>query len=117
MRDLLINIESTTSARAPGHKRKDKEWQVKLLIDEVSGNERSGMTLVRGRQLYSMDTGLEIADTIGFMRVVLAGEGAGTGLQRGAKVDTGRSVGIKGPMWEILIEGEKWGVGVDWKVL
>lgn len=117
MRDLLMNIESTTSAKALGNQKKENEWQVKLVIDEVNGSERSGLTLIRGRQLHSMDDGIEVADTIGFMKIALAGEGAATGLQRGSKVEAGRHVGIKGPMWEILLEGEKWGVGVNWKVL
>lgn len=115
MRDLLMNLESTTAAKAP--KLKESDWQVKLVIDEISGNERSGLTLVRGRQLHNMHGAAEIADTIGLVRVVLAGEGAGTGLHRGANAEAGKTVGIKGPMWEILIDGEKWGVGVDWKIL
>ena len=32
-------------------------------------------------------------------------------------VQVGKTVGIKGPVWEVMIDGVKWGVGVDWKVL
>jgi hypothetical protein len=38
-------------------------------------------------------------------------------LQKGSKVELGKRVGITGPVWEVMIEGIKWGVGVDWKVL
>lgn len=117
MRDLLMNIENTTSAKGTGNKRRDHDWQVKLVIDEISGSERSGLTLVRGRQLHNMDGDVKIADTIGFVKIALAGEGAGTGLQKGARAEAGRHLGIKGPMWEILLDGVKWGVGVDWKIL
>lgn len=85
-------------------------------MDEVSGGGRAGMTLIRGRQIKS-DGAQGIIDDLGVVKVILAGEGAGTGLQRGSKVEVGKTVWIKGPVWEVLLEGEKWGVGVDWKVL
>jgi len=80
---------------------------VKLVIEEVSGGSKAGMTMLMGRQ----------GEGSPVMRVLLAGEGEGTGLQRGAKAEVGRKVGIKGPIWDVMIDGEKWGVGVDWKVL
>lgn len=50
------------------------------------------------------------------MKVILAGEGAETGLKKGSRVEIGKTIGIKGPVWEIVIGGEKWGVGIEWKV-
>jgi hypothetical protein len=111
VRDWLMNIESTTPTAA---QKKDEPWLIKLVIDNVSGGGRAGMTLVRGRKVHSAES---MIDSIGVVKVLLAGEGAGTGLQRGKKVEEGMTVGIKGPVWEIIIEGEKWGVGVDWMVI
>ena len=114
VRDWLVNIDSAIPASA-AQKIKDDPWTVKIVVDEISGGGRTGMTLVRGRQVYS-DGGVGIVDYSGVVKVILAGEGAATGLQKAAKVEVGKIVGVKGPAWEVMIEGEKWGVGVDWKV-
>ncbi|KAB8295299.1 hypothetical protein EYC80_007204 [Monilinia laxa] len=120
VRDWLINIDSAVPSHgAPGvqkGKDRDREWLVKMVVDEVSGGGRMGMCLVRGRKMRDVE-GVEMVDDSGVVKVLLAGEGVGTGLQRGKDVEVGRVVGIKGPVWEIAIEGEKWGVGVDWEVL
>jgi hypothetical protein len=115
VRDWLVNIESTIPGNV-AQKSKDDPWTVKVMVDEISGGGRTGMTLVRGKQVHS-DGGTATAVDLGPLKVILAGEGAGTGLQKGSKVELGKTVGVKGPTWEIVIEGEKWGVGVDWKVL
>jgi hypothetical protein len=112
VRDWLMNIESAI----PVNKNKDDPWLVKLVVDEVSGGGGAGMTLVKGRQIQAID-GREMVDTFGEVKVILAGEGAGAGLQKGSKVESGKILGVKGPVWEVAIEGERWGVGVDWKVL
>lgn len=96
------------------------EWLVRIVVDEVSGSSRNGFTMVRGRQIHAVDDdegGEGMSDTGGEVKVLLAGEGQITGLQKGVKVEIGKRVGIKGPVWEVHIEGERWGVGVDWKVL
>ncbi len=116
VRDWLVNIESTISSKDAG-KKGDDEWLVRVVVDEVSGGSRAGMTLVRGRQVHSMDGEGGKMDKVSEVRVILAGEGGGTGLQKGSKVELGKRVGITGPVWEVMIEGIKWGVGVDWKVL
>lgn len=86
------------------------------MVDEISGGGRTGFTLVRGQQVLSGDVDTMI-DSLGIVSVILAGEGTSTGLQRSSKVEVGKTVGIKSPVWEVVIEGEKWGVGVDWTVL
>lgn len=101
-------------------KRRDEEWLIRIVVDEVSGGFKEGMTMVRGRQIHALDVLGEVgemADTVGGVKVILAGEGAGTGLQKGSAVEVGKMMGIKGPVWEVVVEGVKWGVGVDWKVL
>lgn len=112
MRDWLVNLESALPGNAAGRAR-DDPWAVRVLVDEVGGGGRAGMVVVRGRQVYPDG----IVHSSEAVRVLLAGDGAATGLQRGSKVEVGKTVGIKSPVWEVMLEGEKWGVGVDWKVL
>jgi len=118
VRDWLVNIESTIPSKEAG--KKDDEWLVKIMVDEVSGGgaeSQARMMMVRGRHVHSVGREGEMVDMVGEVRVMLAGEGQGTGLQRGSVLEKGKMVGIKGPVWEVVIEGMKWGVGVDWKVL
>ena len=119
VRDWLVNIESTVPSKEAG--KRDDGWLVRIEVDEVSGGgaeSQARMLLVRGRQVHSMNGGEgEMVDTVSNVRVMLAGEGQATGLQRGSRLEAGKTVGIKGPVWEVVIEGEKWGVAVDWKVL
>ncbi|TVY34690.1 hypothetical protein LSUB1_G005517 [Lachnellula subtilissima] len=106
----LVNIESAL----PSNVNREDPWLVKIVVDEVSGGARTGMTMIRGRQVKAEDGMIERETE---MKIILAGEGAMVGLQRGSRVEVGKTVGVKGPVWEVLLEGEKWGVGVDWKVL
>jgi hypothetical protein len=115
----LINLEgaSTTTFSGVGiHKKRNEEFRVKILVDEVTGGREAGMSLARGRHIASFEDG-EIVDTVGEMRVILAGEGTSVGLARGEELRKGKVVGIKGPVWEVVIEGQRWGVGVEWKVM
>lgn len=114
VRDWLVNIDS--SIPPSGTAKKDGAWRLRLMVDEISGGGRTGFTLVRGQQVLSGDVDTMI-DSLGIVSVILAGEGTSTGLQRSSKVEVGKTVGIKSPVWEVVIEGEKWGVGVDWTVL
>ena len=114
VRDWLVNIESSIPSTSAT--KNDSSWRLRLMIDEVSGGGRAGFALVRGRQVLSGDIDTMI-DSMGTVSVVLAGEGTGTGLEKNSKVEVGKTVGIKSPVWEVEIEGEKWGVGVDWMVL
>lgn len=114
VRDWLVDMSSPIPSNS--NTRKDSPWLVRLMVDEISGGERAGFTLVRGRQVLSDDVDTMI-DSFGVISVILAGEGASTGLQNGTKVEVGTAVGIKSPVWDVMIEGEKWGVGVDWEAL
>jgi hypothetical protein len=114
VRDWLVNIESSIPPSSTA--KKDGAWRLRLMVDEISGGGRTGFTLVRGRQVLSGDVDTMI-DSLGIVSVILAGEGTSAGLQRSSKVEVGKTVGIKSPVWEVVIEGEKCGVGVDWTVL
>lgn len=120
VRDWLIYLEGTIPSTRE-KRNKDDEWAVKIVVDEVRGSLREGMTLVRGRQVHVLgndgERDGEMADMVSVEKVILAGEGAGTGLHKGSIVEIGKTVGLKGPLWEVVIDDEKWGVGVEWKVL
>lgn len=57
-----------------------------------------------------------IAGDEGVMRVMLAGKGGARGAG-GVRVRVGNVLGIRAPMWDVEVGGEKWTVGVDWVVL
>lgn len=111
----LVDLEN----RSSGHDRArevNRVWAVKLIIDTLSSGSKSSMTLASGRQIHSEGSGA-IVDNIGTVDVILAGEGFGEGLAKGGQISTGKIVGIKAPVWETEIDGRKWGVGVNWRVL
>jgi len=110
LRDWLTNISSSI----PPNKSKDDPWLVRILVDEINGGGKTGMVMVKGRQIH--DAG-RVVELVGEVRCVLAGEGMGVGLQKARKVEVGSFVGIKGPVWEMSLEGMRWGVGVEWKAL
>ncbi|KAI6710857.1 hypothetical protein JHW43_006588 [Diplocarpon mali] len=120
VRDWLMNLEGAIPTTRDNRVR-DGEWLVRILIDEISGGLKEGMTLVRGRKINVLENegegGGQMINTFGNVKVMLAGEGQGNGLQKGSRAEVGKIVGIKDPVWEVVIEDEKWGVGVDWKVL
>jgi hypothetical protein len=105
VRDWLVNFDSALPATSAQKKGNDP-WLVRVLVEEMSGDGGDGMTLVRGQQVLSSE-----------MRVILAGEGQHLGLQKGVVVTVGKTVGIQGPIWEVVLDGVKWSVGLDWKVL
>lgn len=107
MRDWLINLESNVSTNG-----RNKELPVRIVIDSVRNG--GGMCMVRGRQIHDEDAGA--VDNPATVKVILAGEGIMEGLKRNV-VEIGGVVGIKGPMWEVFVKGERWGVGVEWKAL
>lgn len=89
---------------------------VTIIIDEISGSPMVGTSLIRGRQIHQHENG-EMIDHLGIVNVILAGKGYTEGLRNGGVLGVGRRVSVRGPMWEIRIEGRKWGVGVNWRVL
>lgn len=45
-------------------------------------------------------------------RLVLAGGG-----EKKEKVSEGETIGIREPSWEVIVEGHKWVIGADWRVV
>jgi hypothetical protein len=92
---------------------------MELVVDEVRGGPGAGMTLISGRQVHLAPKGQEweIMDTLAVGKVILAGSGTTEGFQRANKVEVRKNIRIKGPVWEVVVEGEKWGVAVTWEVV
>ncbi|KAH8820965.1 hypothetical protein F5884DRAFT_68903 [Xylogone sp. PMI_703] len=109
VRDWLVNIDSTVSSHSLRRVNGDI-WARKLVVEEINGNTSTGMTLVKGQN--EQPSGEETIS-----KLILAGEGSHTGIQKAPEVKVGSVVGIKGPAWEILLEEELWCVAVDWKVI
>lgn len=75
-------------------------WDVKVRVAEFSkdGDVGAGMVLVREKD--------------GGRRWLIAGKGGGEG-----SVRVGCMIGVREPTWEVELNGGKWRVGVEWKVL
>lgn len=114
VRSWLVDRESqvTRSARNPVG---EDGWKIKIAVDEVTGGYGAGMTLVRGRRVGSNG---DEAVNLYPIRMVLGGEeGVSEGIRKGEQAAVGKVVGVKGPAWEIEIDGLRWGVSATWKVL
>jgi hypothetical protein len=111
----LVRLENSVPSHVPDGPG-NRQWPVRLVVDETRGGNNAGMTLVRGRRI---DAGMETQEIIGemaAMKVILAGQEMEIGLEQKSMLKVGDIVEVKGPTWEVTIEGERWGVGVDWKM-
>lgn len=114
----LVDLENKTSSHTRNAVKRET-WPVKIMVDEFSGSTRAGLTLLCGNQVH---LGLNVrrgfvVDDLGVVKVALAGSGTGTGIERAGRVEIGKLIGIKPPIWEVVLKGESWGIVVDWKVL
>ncbi|KAF1917766.1 hypothetical protein BDU57DRAFT_514195 [Ampelomyces quisqualis] len=66
--------------------------------------------------LYSASRAPGVAKNNGELKVVLAGQG-GARSAGGVSIRIGGVVGVRAPMWDVDVAGEKWMVGVDWVLL
>jgi hypothetical protein len=66
--------------------------------------------------LYNVSRAPGIANNDGEVSVLLAGQG-GARSAGGVRIRIGGIVGVRAPMWDVDIAGEKWIVGVDWVLL
>lgn len=115
VRGWLVDLEShaTRSVRNP---TVDDGWAVKMDVEEVAGGGGAGMTMVKGRQAGSGGN-VAAASLHGVHMILGGGEGMSEGLRKGEQARVGRVLGVKGPVWEVEIEGVRWGLGAAWKVL
>lgn len=114
----VMNLESNAPASSSTRSREDT-WVIQLIVNEVRGGHGPGMTLISGRQAHEGLDGRDgpMAHTLGVVKVILAGSGTAEVLQKANKVDVGKKIRIRGPVWEVFIKGEKWGVAVTWEVV
>lgn len=106
VRGWLVDLEHHVSSAAMPtrgvgrEERRDENWMVKMVVDDVGGGKGVGWTIAKGDG----------------MNVILGGESIREGLERGKETKRGSVVGIKAPVWEVEVEGVRWGVGANWKV-
>lgn len=114
VRGWLVELESQGPRGARNSAREDG-WKIKIAVDEVTGGYGAGMTLVRGRRMGSNSGG---AADLYPIRMILGGEkGMSEGIKKGEQAAVGKMVGVKGPAWEVDIDGVTWGASASWKVL
>jgi hypothetical protein len=141
-----ISGPESNTVRTPRARGGGGEWVVKMVVDEVRGGAGMTLVKGRqvhqlnnaapldegtggsrpdsaggGSKLESRGGGGsgpgEVIDRLGVMKVILAGSGIAEAFQRGSIVEAGKMVGIKQPVWEINLEGDRWGVAVTWEVM
>jgi hypothetical protein len=66
--------------------------------------------------MYNHSRAPSAVDNDGEMRILLAGQGGARGAV-GVKIKIGGVVGVRAPVWDVDVGGEKWLVGIDWVVL
>lgn len=91
-------------------------------LSEVKGDEELAGSTFRvtvrdvraGRRMYlSQGT---VGSTEEVRRVILAGEGRLTGLERRATVAVGSVVEVRQPVWDVEVDGQMWMVACDWAI-
>lgn len=112
LRNWLVNIKSSMLVT---YAMNNKPWLMKVLIEEFVEEGKGRMTLIKGNRLEG--SGDEVSDVVGTVRIILAGQASSIGLQKSSPIKNGGIVGVKGPLWEVSIEGEMWTVGVDWQLI
>jgi hypothetical protein len=66
--------------------------------------------------MYNYSRAPSVVGEDGEIRILLAGQGGARGAG-GVKIRTGGVIGVRQPMWDVVVNGETWVVGVDWVVL
>ncbi|KAL9598864.1 MAG: hypothetical protein Q9219_004203 [cf. Caloplaca sp. 3 TL-2023] len=97
VRDWVVDV----AASAP---RRGNEWNIVMRLGDCRAPEEGGkMILVQA----------EIGEGGGDERWLLVGQGDG----RGREVGRGAIVGVRTPVWDVEVRGERWRVGVDWGIV
>jgi hypothetical protein len=119
---------STTGGVVWGRDREDGvrlKVRVKAALSATSQDEGevecfSGQCVfVKGETepgMYNHSRAPSVVDNDGETRILLAGQGGARGAA-GVKIKIGGIVGVRAPMWDVDVGGEKWLVGIDWVVL
>lgn len=114
VRSWLVDLESQTTRNSRNAMKVDG-WKIKIEVDEVTGGPGAGMTFIRGRRVSS---DIDEISSLYHIHMILGGEeGMSEGLRKGGQAVVGKVVGIKGPAWDVEIDGVRWGVSATWEVL
>ncbi|KAL8754206.1 MAG: hypothetical protein Q9184_005183 [Pyrenodesmia sp. 2 TL-2023] len=97
VRDWVVDLAASAATSRRTGEKDEGGWDKRVVVGEVRGGERVTFVKEKGR-----DGEAE--------RWMLAGQGQDV-------VRTGDVVGVRGPVWEVEVKGERWNVGVDWGVV
>lgn len=91
VRDWVVEVASSVPAT------RDEEWDLRFRVKDVGGGGRVSFVEEDGGGGEGK-------------RWMLVGDYEGV-------LGRGLVVGVRRPVWEVVVEGEVWGVGVDWGVV
>lgn len=89
--------------------RSEREWDLKLLVEEAKKLERlgNGAVLIRAREIAFSGNESKAWILMGNRKQDEGDEG----------LAKGSLVGLRRPVWSVCIGDEDWGVAVEWGVL
>ncbi|KAI9712192.1 MAG: hypothetical protein M1812_006926 [Candelaria pacifica] len=96
VREWVIQTSQTSL-----HNRRQEEFAVKVIVEEV--RRGNGMLVMKGK-------------VNGREKKIILAEGEKNG-SVGRELREGCLVGIRAPVWDLEVLGEKWGFGVQWVVI
>ena len=99
VRDWLVDIASTSASR--------QQWAQEIKLGDVKPGRR---TVLAEEEEVDGEDRKELKEEER-KKWVLVAEG------RGRELANGDVAGVKKPLWDVDVQGEKWWVGVEWGVL
>lgn len=112
MRDWVVEVGQSRSRRRGRESEGDGDGDgVRIRVLDVRG---AGVVLVRGMLMGGSGGGGTSAGGEGLRNWMLVGCG-GRERER-VRVESGMVVVVRAPVWEVEVRGERWGVGVEWRV-
>lgn len=120
VREWVIHTISASSTPAQGQGQYVLRVKVKEIKSWEAGGGGGGCFVLASRLGRDLDgegktVGKEEVERE--MRMLLVGgNGAGGGQQRKRALDQGDILGLRQPIWDIILQGERWSVGVDWSI-
>lgn len=120
---------STTSGVVWGRDREDGV-RIRVRVKAASSSDSQDgeaevecfpghFVFVRGETepgMYNHSRAPSVVDNDGEIRILLAGQGGARGTA-GVKIKIDDIVGVRAPIWNVDVGGEKWMIGVDWVTL
>ncbi|KAI9782634.1 MAG: hypothetical protein M1816_001748 [Peltula sp. TS41687] len=126
---------SSSSSAAPAHGRRQGQGRhvLRVLVEEsrfweAGGGGGEGGWFVLGSRLVGRDGNedrrragaeqeVQVQGGMKMKMLLVGGRVLRNGQQQMRGLDKGDMLGLRQPIWDIVLQGERWSVGVDWSVL